>query len=372
MNKNIIALLQLKAVSRLQQKGNFIPFSYTGKLYFINDALIIEFFEEQHSPTLHCNFYIREASAYIPLRHITGETNIIEDPISYFKKFKSEYQHDSDQVHVNHPQAIKFAYYIHLTIEHYYDIITNNDSRLTSLQQKCSPQQLKFLNKLWHNEFPSAYYRIGLSEDAQVMGAEYPLIFKVRKTHNYTEEELIFISDRENRSIPKGFNMDSFLSRSGANNVDFYSSSILSNKGLFISIKAQELLKNYRIHNGKFYSLTINQGFPQEKNLFFLEVLEANDIIDYKHSTFAITDESKEPTNIQFNNYEEYQTLFSELKEKNEAYKLQPKDIVLLKYPDLLKFPNKSSFLISETLAKALFANKLTGVEVYNSDIFIH
>lgn len=368
-------MIQYKNVDKAKDfaaKGAFELLSYKGAIYFINDRFIVEFESEPRSEVLNCRYYVRESGLSISIRHITGGGEIIKDGIEEYKRFQARFQKSAESRLVNSRIAIKFIYYLYLSKEHYYSLLEKGDERILKWGKEIAVSKQGFLEALWTKKELNAYVRIGISEDQEIMGADYPLIFKLSRKNEYREEEMALIEGRLNTPLPKDFQMNYFLSRSGAKDVDFYSSSLLSNQGIFVSKKAKELLQNYSIHEGIFHSVVLNKSYPQQREIEFLEVSDATQLIDFEQSIYTIEMNDGSVQNQVFQSYEDYLTSYKNLQLSNEAYKLKAKKIVLKKYPDLWKHPHKRDIIISHSLAKSIIANKLLGVEIYNIDFYVY
>lgn len=210
-------------------------------------------------------------------------------------------------------------------------------------------------------------------------GPCFPQISKMAKNYNFRSENSIYKLGKYDEEIPDFEpDFDHFILKGNSKKTDILSNVFLTNTGFIISEKFKSCLKNFKLPKHKFYPVILKHGSDVINNYYYLHILNINiNEINFAESKFVtrginnnIIEEYK------FHNIEELQNERKKIKEianlKNEYVSLWSLKISLTKnFPyDFFRIGGTidSKFYISSALKEKFIIEKLTGIEILETD----
>lgn len=170
-----------------------------------------------------------------------------------------------------------------------------------------------------------------------------------------------------NEEFPDQLTNFNFEMHKRAKLTDLVDASNISARGLLVSEKMKNIISEFNILNHKFYPA--NLEFKGETlRYYWLHIVNTTlEGIDFLNSNFIeVGYTRRKEKDVEINSHEEYDRITCDMMIDCDKIVLQPS----FKEYDLFFFPCISSDLFaSERLINALKANKITGIEIEESDI---
>ncbi len=194
------------------------------------------------------------------------------------------------------------------------------------------------------------YYRMRLSTESEIVGT-WPQL-DVPKNYFKVANNFEIMSSRS--FSEKSPNLENFIFKRGSKLTDLLSSYLPDlDIGVFVNQKFKDLIANFYVKNFQFFNCSLiaadkkNLEQLAENPYFFLHIIHANEILDFRKSVFKDLKTSE---------------MISVDNEEQRSPFLRPVKLFLKETPDLFRSPFNIAILVSESLKQAIEEATISGV----------
>ncbi len=330
-------------------------------LYLWKDQILVRITLSRDARNVYFDIFLLDLEKRSNLNSLLARSGLVKKPPAAYQSFMQGFAPIlSESEGLAYEKNL--AFYLHMTETVFCKALeAPSEELLATCFSDTEERKTDFLKKLVSGVSQPVYFILGVSHDPEMMGCCYPLINGLEGEKELSPQLREIYKGYGLEPLPEDLDMNRFLMRVAAKDVDFYSSAYLKNKGFFISERLSQHIPNYQLQNCRLQGLEVNRAYPEKRSLQFCHIPEGDEFIDFGMSTFHKKPDGKEPEEVTFCDGPTCLREVSRAVNDQLPYRITPKRLYFHHYPDLTWLSIYPVFLISEDFSELLRAQGMTG-----------